>query len=62
MEGCRPMYSTGRSMKGFVYVLGDTVLRNDRQEFSIRLILECNPLVKASKKKIKKTGYQTLKI
>jgi hypothetical protein len=41
-------------MKGFVYVSGDTVLRNDRLEFSIRLILECNPLVKASKKKIER--------
>jgi TfoX/Sxy family transcriptional regulator of competence genes len=54
MEGCRPMDFTGKSMKGFVYVSGDTVLRNDRLEYWIRLALEYNPLAKATKKKIKR--------
>ena len=45
------MDSTGRSMKGFVYVSGDTVIRNDRLDYWIRLALEYNPLAKATKKK-----------
>jgi TfoX/Sxy family transcriptional regulator of competence genes len=54
MEGCRPMDFTGKSMKGFIYVSGDTVIRNDRLEYWIRLALEYNPLAKATKKKIKR--------
>ncbi len=53
MEGCRPMDFTGKSMKGFVYISGDTVLRNDRLEYWIRLALEYNPLAKVTKKKTK---------
>lgn len=54
MEGCRPMDFTGKSMKGFFYVSGDTITKNDRLEFWIRLALEYNPLAKAAKKKIKR--------
>lgn len=53
MDGSRPMDFTGKSMKGFVFVSGDTVLRNDRMEYWIRLALEYNPLAKATKKKTK---------
>jgi TfoX/Sxy family transcriptional regulator of competence genes len=55
MDGCRSMDFTGKSMKGFVYVSGDVVVRNDRLEFWIRLALEYNPLAKATKKKTKPT-------
>jgi len=56
MEGCRPMDFTGKSMKGFVYVSEDAVIKNDQLEYWIRLALEYNPLAKATKKKSKPTS------
>jgi len=51
MEGCQPMDFTGKTMKAFVYVDGDSIHRSDRLEYWIRLALEYNPLAKMSKKK-----------
>lgn len=47
---CIPMEFTGRSMKGFVYVLQDGFKTNPELEAWLQLCLDYNPLAKKSKK------------
>lgn len=53
-EGCSEMNFTGRAMKGFVYLDGEAIDKDDDLEHWIDLCLEFNPLAKSSKKKKKK--------
>lgn len=52
-EGARPMDFTGRRMKGFVFVGGEGIDKEDDLEYWIDLALAFNPFAKASKKKKK---------
>jgi TfoX/Sxy family transcriptional regulator of competence genes len=54
VEGCNEMNFTGRALKGFVYLDGEAIDKEDDLEKWIDLCLEFNPLAKASKKKKKK--------
>lgn len=50
-EGCTPMDFTGKVMKGFVFVNVNALKTNKQLEYWIKLALEFNAVVKASKKK-----------
>ena len=50
-EGCSEMNFTGRAMKGFVFVSGNGIDKEDDLESWIDLCLDYNPLAKSSKKK-----------
>ncbi|MEO9534310.1 MAG: TfoX/Sxy family protein [Crocinitomicaceae bacterium] len=52
-EGCNEMNFTGRSMKGFVFLSGEAIDKEDDLEYWVNLCLEFNPLAKSSKKKKK---------
>lgn len=51
MEGCELMDFTGKSMKGFVYVLEDVLSTKKQLNYWIQLALDYNPLAKSSKSK-----------
>ncbi len=53
-EGCSEMTFTGRSMKGFVFVVEDAFDTEDDLEYWVQLCIDYNPLAKASKKRKKK--------
>lgn len=50
-EGVRPMDSSGKSMKGFVYVVPEAIDLDSQLEEWVQLALEYNPRAKASKRK-----------
>lgn len=52
-EGCSEMNFTGRAMKGFVYLDGHAIDKEDDLEYWIDRCLDFNPLAKSSKKKKK---------
>jgi TfoX/Sxy family transcriptional regulator of competence genes len=49
--GCRPMDSSGKSMKGFVFVSDEAMKTRKEFEYWISLCLDFNPRAKVSKKK-----------
>ena len=53
IEGCNEMNFTGRKMKGFLFLDGKAIDKEDDLEHWIELCLEFNPLAKSSKKKKK---------
>jgi hypothetical protein len=53
LTGCRPMDSSGKSMKGFVFISEGAMKMRKEFEYWIGLCLEFNPRAKASKKKQK---------
>ena len=50
---CIPMEFTGRTMKGYVYILQDGFKINSELDYWLQLCLDFNPLAKKSKKKSK---------
>ncbi len=50
-EGCNEMVFTARPMKGYVFVDGDVIDKDEDLEYWVDLCLEFNPLAKSSKKK-----------
>lgn len=52
-EGAQPMTFTGRPMKGYVFVRGEGIDREDDLEEWIQTCLDFNPQAVASKKKKK---------
>ena len=52
-EGCKPMDSTSKVMKGFVFVDVEALTTKKKLEYWINLALEYNKVAKASKKKNK---------
>ena len=50
---CRPMDSSGKSMKGFVFINKEAVKTKKEFDYWIGLCLEYNPRAKASKRKKK---------
>lgn len=50
-KGCVPMDSTGRPMRGFVFVNRDGTNRGKDLEFWIEMALEFNPRAKKSKRR-----------
>jgi len=53
-NGCHPMDFTGRPMKDFVFITPDGYDMEADLEYYIELVLQFNPLAKASKKPAKK--------
>jgi TfoX/Sxy family transcriptional regulator of competence genes len=53
-ENCEPMDSSGKSMKGFVFVEADVLANNNRLTYWVQLALDFNPRAKASPKKKRK--------
>lgn len=51
IDGCNEMNFTGRPMKGFVFLDGFVIDKEDDLEHWINLCLEFNPKAKSSKKK-----------
>jgi hypothetical protein len=49
-ENVIPMDFTGKSMKGYVYVVGDGIKSKKDLSYWLGLCLKFNPLAKASKK------------
>jgi len=52
-EGCHEMNFTGRTLKGYVYLDGEEIDKEDDLEYWVNLCLAFNPLAKSSKKKKK---------
>jgi len=52
--GAQPMAFTGRTMKGYVFVVPEGYDSDDDLEYWIGLCLDFNPFAKASKKRKKK--------
>ena len=52
--GSREMDFTGRPMRGFLFIQGPALDKNDSLEFWVDQCLEYNPRAKSSKKKSKK--------
>jgi TfoX/Sxy family transcriptional regulator of competence genes len=50
-EGCKPMYFTGRIMKGYVFVDAGVLTTKKKLEYWVKLALEYNKIAKASNKK-----------
>lgn len=57
-EGCTPMDFTGKVMKGFVFVNVNALKTNKQLEYWIKLALEFNAVVKASKKEKNKADQE----
>jgi TfoX/Sxy family transcriptional regulator of competence genes len=55
-NGIRPMDSSGKSMKGFIFISEEAMKTKQEFEYWIGLSLEYNPNAKASSKKKKKSG------
>lgn len=51
MEGCEPMDFSGKSMKGFVFVDGYTLISLQKLKYWVNLALEFNEKAKKSKRK-----------
>ena len=49
-ENVIPMDFTGRSMKGYIYVVGEGIKSKKDLSYWVQLCLDFNPLAKASKK------------
>ena len=52
-DGCNEMNFTGRALKGFVFVEGHAIDKEEDLEYWVDLCLAFNPLAKSSKKKKK---------
>lgn len=50
-KGCSEMNFTGKALKGFVYLSGEAIDKDDDLNYWVQLCLAHNPLAKSSKKK-----------
>jgi TfoX/Sxy family transcriptional regulator of competence genes len=55
-EGCIPMDFTGKVMKGFVFVNEEVLNTKKKLEYWVKLALDYNRIVKASKKSSNRTA------